>query len=293
MQAHAAEELIQAGDIDGALDALKAAIRSDPSDASKRVFLFQLMCVVGEWDKAGKQLDVAADLDPETGMMAQVGRAVLGCEGFRAAVFRGEHTPLVLGEPAEWIGQMVQAAGLSAGGHFEQAAAMRADAFDAAPAVGGRLQVAEGEGVQTHEFAWVADADERLGPIVDAVIDGKYYWIPMSHIRQIRLEQPSDLRDVVWAPAEFTWINGGDAVGLIPTRYPGSESSDDNAIRLARKTDFLEVAPETFHAIGQRMWATDEGEYAMLSTRLIEIDHPPLPESESVASGETEDEGHG
>lgn len=271
-----AESAIRAGDVNGALDALKASIRSDPSDASKRVFLFQLLCVIGDWDKAGKQLDVAADLDAENGMMAQVGRAVLACEGFRLSVFRGEHTPLVLGEPAEWISWMVQAVGHSAKGHFEQATNLRGRAFEAAPAVGGRLTVSQGEDMQTHEFAWVADADERLGPIVEAVMDGKYYWIPMSHIRQIRLEPPSDLRDMVWAPAEFTWVNGGEAVGLIPTRYPGSEHSEDDAIRLARKTDFVEVGPETFHAIGQRMWATDEDEYAMLTTRTIEIDHPTI-----------------
>lgn len=281
--AKTAEENIRAGDVAGALAALKDAIRDDPSDASKRVFLFQLMCVLGQWDKAVTQLNVASDLDPETGVMAQVARAAIAAEVFRRGVYAGERTPHILGEPAEWIGLMVQAIGLSGKGHHDKAAEVRVRAFDAAPAVAGRVRVSAGEDLSTHEFAWIADADERLGPIVEAVIDGKFYWIPMSHIRQIRMDPPADLRDTVWAPAEFEWINGGETVGLIPTRYPGSESSEDPAIALARKTEFREIAPEVFEGIGQRMWASDEGEYAILETRLVEIDHPALPEAENGA----------
>ena len=75
------------------------------------------------------------------------------------------------------------------------------------------------------DFEWLADADSRLGPILEAVIDGRYFWVPLENIHQIVLEKPKDLRDVVWVPAEFMWRNGGTAVGLIPSRYPGSESS--------------------------------------------------------------------
>jgi len=281
--AKTAEEKIRAGDVAGALDALKDAIRNDPADASKRVFLFQLMCVLGQWDKAVTQLNVASDLDPETGVMAQVAHAAIGAEVFRAAVYAGRRTPHILGEPAEWIGLMVQAIGLTGQGHHDKAAEVRARAFEEAPAVAGRVRVSGGEEMTTHEFSWIADADERLGPIVEAVIDGKFYWIPMSHIRQIRMDPPADLRDTVWAAAEFMWINGGETVGLIPTRYPGSESSADPAVLLARKTEFNEVAPEVYQGIGQRMWASDEGEYAVLETRLIELDHPPLPEAENGA----------
>lgn len=283
--AQTAEECIRAGRVAEALDALKEAIRNDPSDAGKRVFLFQLMCVLGQWDKAANQLNVAADLDPQVGVMAQVGRAAIASELFRRAVYAGQKTPHILGEPEAWVGLMVQAVGLSGQGHHAKAAEVRARAFEDAPAVAGRVRTSRGEEMATHEFAWIADADERLGPIVEAVIDGKFYWIPMSHIREIRMDPPSDLRDTVWAPAEFTWSNGGETMGLIPTRYPGSETSDDPALALARRTDFREVAPEIFEGVGQRMWASDAGEYAILETRLIEFDHADAPESEARAHG--------
>ena len=41
---------------------------------------------------------------------------------------------------------------------------------------------------------------------------------------QITIDEPEDLRDVVWMPAHFQFDNGGESVALIPTRYPGSEN---------------------------------------------------------------------
>ena len=105
--------------------------------------------------------------------------------------------------------------------------------------------------------------------MIEAIIDGKYYWVPLAQIRSIEIEPPSDLRDLVWAPVSFRWVNGGETVGLMPTRYPGSETSADGTIQLARQTAFVPVADDVFYGLGQRMWASDAGEYSMLQTRRI------------------------
>jgi protein involved in temperature-dependent protein secretion len=34
-------------------------------------------------------------------------------------------------------------------------------------------------------FAWLADADVRLGPVLEAIVDGKYYWIPFGNLSAI------------------------------------------------------------------------------------------------------------
>ncbi|KAA0214782.1 MAG: virulence protein SciE type [Leptolyngbya sp. PLA3] len=275
--ARSAEDMLRAGRVGDAMSALRESIRSDPSDPKKRLFLFQLNCVLGDWEKALNQLNVAAELDPGVQLMARVGRAAIQCEVFRQDVFAGRRSPLLLGEPEPWVGLMLQAVQLSGQGRHAQASELRAQAFESAPARGGTLTVSESEEGVPHRFEWLADADERLGPMIEAIVDGKYYWVPCTHIRAIYLEPPSDLRDLVWAPATFRWGNGGEMVGLIPTRYPGSERSPDGSIALARKTEFNEVAPGTFEPAGQRMWATDAGEYPLLQTRRIEIDHADGP----------------
>jgi type VI secretion system protein ImpE len=67
-----ADELLRAGDVDGARAALIEVVRAKPSDHTARMFLFQLLCVLGEWDKAKSQLAILAQLSPEAQMLAQM-----------------------------------------------------------------------------------------------------------------------------------------------------------------------------------------------------------------------------
>ena len=63
-----------------------------------------------------------------------------------------------------------------------------------------------------------------------------------------------------------------EAVGLLPTRYPGSERSSDGAIMLGRRTEWLDQGDGVFFGLGQRMLATDQGEFApQLADRLEKV----------------------
>jgi type VI secretion system protein ImpE len=258
-----AAELVQAGRLAEALTVLQGEIRQHPADFKLRLFLFQLNCVFGRLDKALTQLQMVASLNAETMLLAQIFRPVIACELLRRAVFAGRRTPLIFGEPAEWVGLLVQAnVELSEGRHVA-AAELRNRAFEAAPATSGKLD--------TQPFAWIADGDSRFGPMLEVILEGKYYWIPYCRIARIEIEKPSDLRDLVWTPARFTWTNGGAVSGHIPVRYPGTEDSEDDGLRLARKTSWQEASSECFLGLGQRVLATDAGEYPLLECRTIEL----------------------
>jgi type VI secretion system protein ImpE len=97
------------------------------------------------------------------------------------------------------------------------------------------------------------------------------------------MDGPSDLRDLVWTPADLEWSNGGRAVALIPTRYPKSEADPDGSIRLARKTDWREVGPGIFFGAGQRVLSTDVGDYPLLEIREIVL-KPSSPARSSTAA---------
>ena len=273
-----ADELLREGKADDALAELQKQIRGDPANASLRVFLFQLLAVQGSWDRALNQLNVAAEMDPAVLAMAQMYRETLRCEVLRAEIFAGKRSPVVFGEPPDWIGWLLEALRLTAEGNYEAAGQLRDQAFESAPATGGSI---DGQ-----SFAWIADADTRLGPVLEAVVNGRYYWIPIQNIRRIVVEEPVDLRDVVWMPAHFTWANGGEMVGVIPTRYPGSETSDDPLIRLARKTNWREAGNETYLGIGQRMLATDIGDFSLMDVREIDLNVA----SDAIAGSSTTDE---
>ena len=120
-------------------------------------------------------------------------------------------------------------------------------------------------------FSWIADADMRLGPVCEAVINGRYYWLPFARLSRVVIDKPEDLRDTVWMPAHFMFTNGGESVGVIPTRYVGSEQHPDPLVRLSRRTEWVEAPAGVFSGLGQRVLATDVGEFPLMDVREILI----------------------
>jgi type VI secretion system protein ImpE len=259
-----AEDSFRRGDLAECLQTLQGEVRRRPEDASQRVFLVQVLMLLGQWERALTQLGVLQELDASALPMVHSYGAAIQCERIRTGVFRGERSPLLFGEPELWMAEMIQATGLHAAGQAAQAAELHAAALERAPAIAGTLNGSR--------FEWLMDGDSRLGPILEVNLQGGYYWVPLQRVSEIRIEPPSDIRDLVWTPAQFTWANGGEAVGLIPTRYPGSEQSEDDSIRMARRTVWLEAGEDTAIGLGQRMLVTDEAELPLLEVRSIKLE---------------------
>lgn len=256
-------ELLAEQSLQPVLAKVQDQVRREPANPKHRIFLFQLLAILGQWERALNQLHVLAEMDASSLPMAQTYREALRCEMLRAEVFAGRRSPLIFGDPEPWTALLLEALRLTAAGHHHEAAPLREQAFEVAPATPGT--------VDQQPFAWIADADVRLGPMLEAVINGRYFWIPFHRIASVKLETPADLRDLVWMPAFFTWNNGGETVGLIPARYPGSQASADPALQLSHKTEWLEPADGVYIGIGQRMLASDVGEHPLLDVRLLRL----------------------
>jgi type VI secretion system protein ImpE len=263
MSVQAAEGAFRAGDVSGALAQLTLVVRQRPQEAKLRVFLAQLLMMQGQWDRVLNQLQVLADLDAGALPMVHAYRSAVQCEQFRAEVFAGRRSPMIFGEPEPWIASLVQALALDPQRQASQAATLREQALEQAPASSGSVNGAS--------FAWLADADSRLGPVFEVMLNGAYYWVPVHRVSSIKIEAPSDVRDFVWLPATFTWSNGGEAIGLIPTRYPGSEHSSDQLVQMGRKTQWVELAPNQYAGSGQRELVTDSGDFGLLDLREVRL----------------------
>ena len=273
-----AKELLQQGKLEEARKALQDEVRAKPTDAKLRLFLFQLMAVQGEWEKALNQLNVAADLDAAQLLTAEICRPAIAAEALRQEILAGRRSPLVFGEPEDWIGWLLEANKLLGSGHTNHAMELREKAFEGAPATSGTIN--------GQPFEWIADADQRLGPVLEALVDRKYYWIPFHRISKIEMEAPADLRDLVWAPATFTWATGTQAWGMIPVRYPETERAGEDLAKLSRKTEWSDRGG-TSVGIGQRLLTTDSAEVPLLEVRELVLNTAsasPAPEA-AVATG--------
>lgn len=239
-------------------------VRKDPRRPEHRISLFQLFCIQGDWDRALAQLAVLAELASGEGddlaTFTRTYDSLIRCERFRLSVFAGERQPLLLGEPEPWIAFLLQALALDQRGSPVEAAVLRDQAFEAAPITPFMLNA-------TQHAEWLADADSRFGPMFEACLSGKYYWVPFNRVLEISIEPPADLRDLVWLPATIVFEGGGKEVAFLPLRYPDSERSNDEAIKRARRTEWVPLAGGYAKGIGQHMWASGDDDFALLDVR--------------------------
>ena len=220
------------------------------------MFLWQVMALQGDWDKAATQLRSLASVAGETQMLATVYSQAIAAEKQRADAYGGRAPFPVLVASSPWIATLAEGLGALARGEAGEGERLRDEAFDAAGDTPGAI---DGD-----RFGWIADVDPRLGPCFEAVVSGRWGLIPFEAVTRIKTEGPRDLRDVVWLPVELALRSGQSAAALLPARYPGSEAAADG-VKLGRSTEWAGD-----HPLGQRTWATDDGaERGLLEFREI------------------------
>jgi type VI secretion system protein ImpE len=248
-----------AGGLAAEMAAAMAAVRSSPQAFEPRMALFQLACVVGHWERARAQLDTMAKLDAETVLFARTYGRLIEAEAARRRVFAGAEQPVAFGEPPAWLAMVAQALRLE-GGEAARARELRDRAREEAPARAGA--------VGDESFAWLMDADPRLGPALEVVVDGQYRWLPLDLLEELRAEAPKAMRDLVWQPVALRLAGGRELHAFVPVRYPGSELADEDAVRLSKETRWTGEDGEQ-RGLGQRVLATDAGDHAFLDVRRL------------------------
>ncbi len=259
-----ADALLRGGDLRGARAALVEIVKSRPSDQQARMFLFQLLAVAGEWDKARTQLQALAQLSPEAQMLAVTYDQAITAENQRAAVFSGVvDMPLLAGKDG-WAVKLAEAVSLQARGDQAGADAVREEAFDSAPDTPGSI---DGQ-----RFEWIADADIRFGPSFEAIIYGSYGLVGFDKVASITSDGPGSLRDIVWYPVQISFRSGQSVAALLPARYPGSETAEESAQQLGRATGWI-ARDWGEEGCGLHTWSLSEGDdRGLLELRRIVFD---------------------
>jgi type VI secretion system protein ImpE len=255
-----ADLLVKSGDLDGARAALVEVVRTSPGDASARMFLFQLLALGGEWDKAKTQLTTLAQLSPEAQMLSVVYGQAMEAERERAEVFAGraearQHVT------SPWVEGLIEAIHHFANSRDAEGMRARDAAFDAAPDSAGTL---DGQA-----FDWIADGDGRFGPCFEMIVANRYGLQAFDQVERIESAGPKDLRDLLWYPVQIAFRNGPSIAALLPARYPQGDAILTAEQRLARATDWQD-APWGSAGHGQHVWTLSDGkEYGLLSLRQL------------------------
>ena len=91
--AHPAQQLIEAGQVRQALEALAGHLRNAPTDVAARTSLFEALCFAGELDRAEKHLNLLAGSSEQAKLGAILYFSAIHAERERHAMYKNQVFP--------------------------------------------------------------------------------------------------------------------------------------------------------------------------------------------------------
>ncbi len=227
--------LYKAGQLQAAIEALGDELKKQPLDAKRRIFLFELLCFAGEYDRAEKQLNVVSDSSPQASAGAMLYRSALHAERERQDMFARRALPQGSGHPSP--------AGELNGAKFEGLA-------DADSRIGANLEVFIAGSYTWVPFAYIeaieTEPPKRLRDLL---------WLPA----------------VLHTTADFRLQDLGEV--LLPVVAPLSSKSSDDAVRLGRTTVWNDDPEYGQLPSGQKLLLFGDEEQPFLEMRKLTFDH--------------------
>jgi type VI secretion system protein ImpE len=256
-----ANELFREGQLQPAIDAQLQAVRENPGDPDRRLFLFELAAFAGDLDRARKQIDLLKFDQPELEAAVQMYRGCLDAEQMRREVFAGKKLPAVLGDDSDQVAARLKALGELAAGRPAEAAKLLAE--NEPPSVTGTLN--------GHSCTGMRDGDDLLGDVLEVFGQGRYFWVPLGQIESLQANEPKFPRDLLWLPARLVTRAGPAGDVFLPTLYFGSHSHADDAIKLGRASDWSDPEAGPVRGIGAKTFLAGEDAIGLLEFRELVI----------------------
>jgi type VI secretion system protein ImpE len=229
------KQLIDAGKVKEALEALSAHLRNKPTDTEARSSLFELLCFAGEFDRAEKHLNLLAGSSETAKMGAILYFTAIHAERQRHEMYKTQSFPTTTA-PSKLSGKLN-------GKPFSEIR-------DADNDLGARLEVF-GAG----SYMWVQFAHIKHLTIQEPKRLRDTFWTP-AFLKTGSQFQGADMGEV-----------------LLPAVYPFSHTFPDESVWLGRQTLWAEDG-DTSYPLGQKMLLVDGEEIPFLEVRLLEFDQP-------------------
>ncbi|HEX4030062.1 MAG TPA: type VI secretion system accessory protein TagJ [Terracidiphilus sp.] len=230
-----AQSLYRAGNLQAAIAALGDELKKQPLDAKRRIFLFELLCFAGEYDRAEKHLNVLSDAGPQAAAGAMLYRSALHAERERQTMFASGTLPV-------------------RSGHASPSGELNGEKFDgfvdADPRIGAHLEVFIAGSYTWIPFAYIEAIETE----------------PPKRLRDL-LWMPA----ILHTTADFRLQDLGEV--LLPVLAPLSWKDSDDAVRLGRTTAWSDDPEYGQLPSGQKLLLCGEEEVPFLEMRKLAFDH--------------------
>ena len=265
------KELLDAGDLNAAIEALTQEVREAPTDPQKRTFLFELLAFAGDWDRAEKQVAAVAGADAPS----QMGNRGLpwpppGRTGPGPGLRRKGAAPLPPG------GSLVR----------------REEPRRNWPDQRGELRrrpVPSWTRPRKNALPFPASAARKLSATCATSTTSWPAWsrwssrgstpgFPLEQAKSLEPNPPKKLRDLIWPGAHITADDGTSGDVFLFALYPGSSAHADNLVKLGRMTDWKSLSDDLQVGLGLRSFLVDDTDVSLFELGPVDFDaHEDLP----------------
>lgn len=266
------KELIQAGELVEARQQLVAAVKAAPADPASRTLLFQVLCYLGEWDKADRHLAAIAAMDSsrEAGILGY--RNIVHAELERHTIITKNRNASFISEPPDYLNLVLQLREELAKENESKAGELLAMVDAMRPALSGT--------VNGTPFVGICDTDTTLFPFLEVIAHERYLWVPFESIRELAISEPESLLDLLWIGARITTWEGLTMNCTLPVLYPHSFLHEDARIKMGRMTDWQPLAGPYARGVGQHVFDVGGQDMALLEMRDIVFNFSEKEESD-------------
>jgi type VI secretion system protein ImpE len=258
-----ASDLFQTGKLQQAVQSQTQAVKSDPSDPNKRLFLFELLAFAGDLDRAARQIAAVRYDEPDRDATVVMYRLLVESELARRRFVRDGTPPTFLSEPPHHVRLRLEAAELARRGQPQDALRKLEAAEAAAPALTGELN--------GKPFSSLRDTDELFGPVLEVMSGGSYAWVPLEQVNVLLLQGPKYPRDLIWLPARLVTKAGHNGEVFLSVLYPGSSEHADERVRLGHVTDWSGGGDSPVRAAGARVYQAGEEDVCLVDWRQLRV----------------------
>ena len=257
-----AKEMIQAGKLAEARSSLVEEVRRAPAGLDARNLLFQVLCFLGEWDKADRHLELLMlQAPPQPAAAFLHYRSLVAAEKARLEVDRGARVPEFLTEPPGYLWDFLEARAAWAVGADEHFRTLMDPIEEQLPELRG---VANGV-----PFEGLTDCNPGTFWVLEAFVYDRYLWFPFASIRELTVQKPAQLLDLLWASVTIVTWEGVTTNCYLPVLYAGTPDHGDDQVRLGRITDWTPPDGRYPRGSGQHLLQVGEAERGLLELRTV------------------------
>jgi type VI secretion system protein ImpE len=256
---------LDAGDLDGAIEALNQEVRAHPADTRSRSRLAELLCLAGNLDRADRLLDLLQGQDPKIAVGVALFRQLIRAEQARQQFYADCRLPEFLEPPSEHDQLYLKAVVAIKDGNPAEAGKLLSAAEEARPPLPGTI---DGKA-----FDDLRDLDDVTAMHFEVLTStGKFFWIPMRKVESLILHKPETQRDLLWRRATMSVASGPDGEIFLPTIYPVAAGTAPGALaRLGRESDFVGGDGAPMRGVGLRSFLVGDEARTILEIGRLEF----------------------